>query len=239
MPRPSSPVSDAASGGLTPAAVTDRLPRGYRIQRDWNVKAHYRLVTEGVMHLKRIKSATFITCTTMAAFMALATPAHAASSAATASPRLASATCTFAVADLGFFYFEPKSDLSLAWSSEGAASGNTVMLGNKKPSSALDCFKPQGFGDSYFEYQQYSSGLCLNVAGNSYSPGAYIILYPCVSTANERFYTLVNNYGIQLQSESSGLCVYLKSGLSVYSILEQEPCYGPGPTLQEFYAADS
>jgi hypothetical protein len=40
-------------------------------------------------------------------------------------------------------------------------------------------------------------------------------------------------------AQRSGLCVYLKNGLNVYSILEQEPCYGPGPTLQEFYAADS
>jgi Ricin-type beta-trefoil lectin domain-like len=191
------------------------------------------------MNLTRLRSTAFITCTAMAAFIALAAPARAGSFAATASPQLASATCTFATADLGYFYYEPKSDLSLAWSSEGAQAGNTVMLGNKKPSSALDCFKPQGFGHSYFEYQQYSSGLCLNVAGDSHSAGAYIILWPCVSTANEMFYTLVNGYGIQLQSESSGLCVYLKSGLNVYSILEQEPCYPPGVTLQEFYAASS
>jgi hypothetical protein len=171
-------------------------------------------------------------------------PAQAASSGTTVSQRPDSPDstgCLFAVANLNYRYYGPNYDRGLVWSSVGPASGNAVELGYKKSSSSLDCFKALGgFGNDEFEYEQYDPpGLCLNVAGNSYTAGAWIILYACVSTANERFIEYGTSYGIQLQSASSGLCVDLTNGLNPYSILDQEPCGNPGDIYQEWYPASS
>ena len=68
---------------------------------------------------------------------------------------------------------------NLDWSSR-SASGNAVMLGNKSSSSTLDCFHEEGGGNDEVAFMQdKSTSLCLNVAGNSHSVGAWVILYPC------------------------------------------------------------
>jgi Ricin-type beta-trefoil lectin domain len=184
------------------------------------------------MNLHRIKSAALITCTVIAAFIPMATSAQAASSASTASQQAAaSPSCTYAVANLNFAYYGPAADQSLAWSSENS----DAMLGNVKTSSPLDCFKQLSYGNNQWAFKQYSSGFCLNVAGNSHAVGAWIILYPCVSSTNELFREDASGGDIQLQSESSGLCIDLRSGLNVYSNLEQKPCGKFGDIYQTWY----
>ena len=181
------------------------------------------------MHLKRVKPAAMIAATVMASLVALASPAHAASSSTTASRQLDSITdtCAYATGDLHYAYWEPVADQSLAWSSEGAASGNAVMLGNLKSSSPLDCFKQENYGHGQIAFEDFQADLCLNVAGASHAAGAWIILYPCGTVPNnERFNENPSSIGIELQSISSGLCIDVSNGYKAYSILEQEPCGG-------------
>jgi opacity protein-like surface antigen len=181
------------------------------------------------MHLKRVKPAAMIAAAVMASLIALASPAQAASSPATASqqPDSVGDTCAYAVGNLHYAYWEPEADSSLAWSSEGAASGNAVMLGNVKSSSPLDCFKEQYFGNGQIAFEDYLASLCLNVAGNSHAAGAWIILYACGNYPNnERFSENPTSNGIELQSITSGLCIDVANGYKAYSIIEQEPCGG-------------
>jgi Ricin-type beta-trefoil lectin domain len=196
------------------------------------------------MILNRLKSAALITCAIMGASISLASTAQAATSSATASQRpVASDTapsCAYSSANLHFEYWGPLADRSMVWSSRGSASGNAVLLGNKSTSSPLDCFKGLGYGHGYFAFQQNNSDLCLNVAGNSKSAGAWIILYDCVSTANELFSVNTIDNETQLQSESSGLCIDLGNGFNAYSHLEQKPCSGTrGDIYQEWTYATS
>ena len=195
------------------------------------------------MILNRIKSAALITCAIMGASISLAATAQAASSSATASQRpvasAAVASCAYSSANLHFNYWGPAANKNLVWSSRGSASGNGVLIGNKSTSSSLDCFKGLGFGGGAFEFQQNQSDLCLNVAGNSRSPGAWIILYPCISTSNEKFTLNFYNDQTQLQSVSSGLCIDVANGFNVYSQLVQKTCQGRSDIYQEWTFATS
>jgi hypothetical protein len=194
------------------------------------------------MILSRIKSAAVITCAIMGASIPLAATAQAASSSAAASQRpvvTAAASCAFSSANLHFYYWGPATDRSLVWSSRSSASGQGVILENKSTSSSLDCFKALGFGSGVFEFQQNQSSLCLNVAGNSRSVGAWIILYPCISTSNEKFNIGFFNNQTQLQSVSSGLCIDLSNGFNVFSQLEQKTCQGRNDIFQEWTVAQS
>jgi hypothetical protein len=143
-------------------------------------------------------------------------------------------SCAYSSALLHFYYWGPAANTGLVWSSAGSASGNPVLLGNKKTSSPLDCFKVLGFGGGVDEFQQNNSSLCLNVAGNSKSAGAWIILYDCVSSANEKFRVDFLNGQTQIQSVSSGLCLDLGDGFHVLSHLEQKTCQSPSDTYQEW-----
>jgi hypothetical protein len=126
----------------------------------------------------------------------------------------------------------------LVWSSRGSAAGNGVLIGNKSTTSSLDCFKALGFGGGVFEFQQnQSDDLCLNVAGNSKSAGAWIILWPCVSSSNEKFSTGFLNNETQLRSVSSGLCIDVGNGFNVFSQLEQKPCQSRSDIFQLWTAA--
>jgi ricin-type beta-trefoil lectin protein len=201
------------------------------------------------MKLNRIRAVAVAACAIIGASIPLASAAQAAPfSAATSSsaaaahrPAVADAapTCAYSSANLHFYYWGPPSDKSLVWSSTSSSSGNAVLLGNKKTSSPLDCFKSLGFGHSQFSFQQNNSDLCLNVAGNSKSSGAWIILYPCVSTANEKFTLDTYNNETQLQSVSSGLCVDLGNGYNALSHLEQKACQGRSDKYQEWTYATS
>jgi Ricin-type beta-trefoil lectin domain len=195
------------------------------------------------MKLNRISTAALIACAIMGASISLASTAQAATSSAAASYRPAvsnaAPTCAYSSANLHFYYWGPASDPSLVWSSTSSTSNNPVLLGNKKPSSPLDCFKGLGYGHSQFAFQQNNSALCLNVAGNSKSSGAWIILYPCVSTANELFTVNTYNGETQLQSVSSGLCIDLGNGYNVLSHLEQKTCQSRSDKYQEWNYATS
>lgn len=195
------------------------------------------------MILNRINSAALITCAIMGASISLAATAQAASSSAAASQRpvvtTAAASCAFSSANLHFDYWGPATDKKLVWSSRSSASGNGVLLENKSTSSSLDCFKALGFGGGAFEFQQNQSSLCLNVAGNSRSVGAWIILYPCLSTSNEKFYVGFFNGQTQLQSVSSGLCIDLVNGFNINSQLVQKTCQGRNDIFQEWTLATS
>lgn len=195
------------------------------------------------MILNRIKSAALITCAIMGASISLAATAQAATSSATASQRPVAnplvASCAYSSAHLHFNYWGPAANKNLVWSSRGSASGNGVLIGNKSTSSSLDCFKALGFGGSAFEFQQSQSGLCLNVAGNSRSPGAWIILYPCLSTSNEKFTINFFNNQTQLQSVSSGLCIDLVNGFNLNSQLVQKTCQSRSDLFQEWTFATS
>jgi hypothetical protein len=195
------------------------------------------------MIINRIKSAALITCAIMGASISLAATAQAASSSATASQRpVASAArsgCAYASANLHFNYWGPAAHGNLVWSSRGSASGNGVLIGNKSTSSSLDCFKALGFGGGAFEFQQYQSSLCLNVAGNSRSAGAWIILYPCISTSDEKLTLNFFNNQTQLQSVSSGLCVDMANGFQIFSQLVQKSCQSRSDIYQEWTFATS
>jgi Ricin-type beta-trefoil lectin domain len=191
------------------------------------------------MIVNRIKSAALIACAVMGASISLASTAQAASSSATASQRVVANnhSCAFAVANLGFSYWGPNADRSMVWASEGLKLGNAVLLGNKSTTSPVDCFKQQhdDAGGPNFAFQQNESGLCLNVAGNSKSAGAWIILWDCVSTPNEFFSLNTVNGETQLRSLSSGLCIDLGNGFNTYSHVEQKPCSGTrGDIYQEW-----
>jgi hypothetical protein len=179
----------------------------------------------------------------MGASISLAATAQAASSSATASQRPVAntllASCAFSSAKVHFNYWGPASKRNLVWSSHGSASGNGVKIENKSTSSSLDCFKALGFGGGAFEFQQNQSDLCLNVAGNSRSPGAWIILYPCVSTSNEKFTLGFFNGQTQLQSVSSGLCIDLTNGFNLNSQLVQKTCQSRADIFQEWTFAMS
>ena len=195
------------------------------------------------MILNRIKTAVLITCAIMGASISLAATAQASTSSATASQRPAAsdaaASCAYSSALLHFYYWGPAANKSRVWSSRGSASGNGVLIGNKSTTSPLDCFKGLGFGGGAFEFQQNQSDLCLNVAGNSKSSGAWIILYPCLSTSNEKFYVNTYNNETQLQSASSGLCIDVANGFNVYSQLEQKTCQSRSDIYQEWTYATS
>lgn len=197
------------------------------------------------MKMGRISSVALVACAILGASTSLATTAQASSSVAVAAQHASapqrpasnedSPSCTFATANLHFHYWGPASDSSLVWSSTSPTSGGAVLLGNKKASSPLDCFKGQSFGGGVFAYQQYASPeLCLNVAGNSKSSGAWIILYSCVYSPNERFQEEYDYGDLQLKSVSSGLCVDLGDGYNVLSHVEQKPCQSLGYKSQEW-----
>src|ERR1700677_70613 len=201
------------------------------------------LRTERTMILNRIGTAALIACAIVGTSTSVASTAQAATFSATGShgPVVSETapTCAYSSANLHFDYWGPASNSSLVWSSTSSTSGNAVLIGNKKPSSPLDCFKPQGFGNYVFEFQQNNSDLCLNVAGNSHASGAWIILYDCVSSANEKFTIDTINSETQLQSVSSGLCVDVGDGFNVLSHLEQKPCQGRSDIYQEWTFATS
>lgn len=200
------------------------------------------------MKLNRIRTAALVACAIIGAATSLASTAQAATSSAASSSVAAphrlvvpdtAPTCAYSSANLHFYYWGPASDSSLVWSTTSSSSNAPVLLGNKKTTSPLDCFKALGFGHGQFSFQQNNSELCLNVAGNSDASGAWIILYPCDSTANEKFSLDTINNETQLQSVSSGLCVDLGDGYNVLSHLEQKPCQGRSDVYQEWTYAMS
>lgn len=201
------------------------------------------------MILNRKSTAALIACALMGASASLASTAHAASSSAARSasgvaahrPAAASSapTCAYSSANLHFNYWGPSSDHNLVWSSTSSTSNNPVLLENKSSSSSLDCFKALGFGNGVFEFEQNNSSLCLNVAGDSHSSGAWIILYSCVSSSNEKFRIGFVNNQTQIQSVSSGLCLDLSNGFNVLSHVEQKTCQSPSDIYQEWTALSS
>jgi hypothetical protein len=183
------------------------------------------------MKLHRIKLITFITCGMMAVSISAGTTAHAAISAATASQRPAATAvgCDYWTADLGYRYYEADKDRSLDWTARsGATSGSAVVFEPVSGSSLTDCFKAQGgFAGGAIAFQLASSDLCLNIAGNSHSVGAWAILYPCTYPSNELFYVApsgTDDGSTQIESASSGLCLDLSNGYNRGSILEQKAC---------------
>jgi hypothetical protein len=192
------------------------------------------------MFLNRISSAALITCAIMGVSASAVSTAQAASSSATASQRPAAShsapLCEYSSAVLGFFYWVPPADTNLAWSSTSSTSGNAVLLGIKKYTSPLDCFKIYGYvynGRPADTLTQNNSSLCLNVAGNSKAAGAWIILYDCVSSPNEKFYINFVDNETQLQSVSSGLCIDAGNGLVALSHIVQEPCSKQGSNANQ------
>lgn len=192
------------------------------------------------MFLNRIRSAALITCAVMGVSASAVPTAQAASSSATASQRPAASdsapTCYYSASFLGFFYWGPPADTNLVWSSTSSTSGNAVLLGIRKSSSPLDCFKIYGSvvsGRAVDTYEQNNSSLCLNVAGNSKAAGAWIILYDCVFSPNEEFYENFVDNETQLQSVSSGLCIDAGNGLVALSHIVQEPCSKQGSNADQ------
>jgi Ricin-type beta-trefoil lectin domain-like len=84
------------------------------------------------------------------------------------------------------------------------------------------------FGGQLFAFQLANSDLCLNVARNSHSVGAWIILWPCTYSSNELFLPVATGLGddsIGLETYGSGgLCIDLTNGYNKGSILEQKAC---------------
>jgi hypothetical protein len=192
------------------------------------------------MFLNRISSAALITCAVIGVSASAVSTAQAATSSATASQRPAASdsapTCAYSSAFLGFFYWGPPADTNLVWSSTSSTSGNAVLLGNKKSTSPLDCFKIYGYvvsGTAADAFEQNNSSLCLNVAGNSKAAGAWIILYDCVSSSNEKFYPDFVDNETQLKSVSSGLCIDAGNGLVALSHIVQEPCSQQGSNADQ------
>jgi Ricin-type beta-trefoil lectin domain len=175
----------------------------------------------------------------MAITIPLTSTASAATSPATASGAAAShrspgantEACWFWSANLHYPYWEADKDRSMAWwARNGATQGNPVILEPQDGNSILDCFQSQGgFGNNLFAYQLANSDLCLNVAGNSHSVGAWIILWPCTYSSNELF-SIVNNglndnsVALETYGGNGGLCIDLTNGYNRGSILEQKAC---------------
>jgi hypothetical protein len=186
------------------------------------------------MNLRRAMPTALIACALMAVSLPLATTAQAATSAKTAPQRSAvdAEGCTYFTADLGYTYYEADKDRGLTWTARsGATSGSAVILEPVNGSINTDCFHVQGgFGGSRLAFKLANSELCLNIAGNSDSVGAWAILYPCTYPTNELFYVGpagTGDGGIEIESASSGLCLDLDNGYNRGSILEQKDCkYG-------------
>jgi hypothetical protein len=188
------------------------------------------------MNLYRVKAAALVACALMAASIPLAATAQAATSGTATSQRPATSGygCWYDTALLHYHYFEADGNKSLDWTaSNNGASNSPLILEPVSSSSALDCFKGEGGtgGNGRIEFQLANSDLCLNIAGDSHSIGAWVILYPCNDALNEQFTIFnagVNDMAIRIKSSSSGLCIDLTNGsLSQGTILNQNNCkYG-------------
>jgi hypothetical protein len=183
------------------------------------------------MKLHRVLPTALIASALMAAALPLATTAQAATAAKTAPqrPAVTAEGCTYWNAVLGYRYYEADKDRGLDWTARsGATSGSATILEPVNGSINTDCFHIQaGFGNSQVAFKLANSELCLNIAGNSHSVGAWAILYPCTYPSNELFYeddAGTGDGGIQIQSASSGLCLDLSNGYNRGSILEQKAC---------------
>jgi Ricin-type beta-trefoil lectin domain len=96
-----------------------------------------------------------------------------------------------------------------------------------------------GFGNGEAAFQLAHSDLCLNIAENSRSVGAWVILWPCTFPSNEMFYvgrSGLNDNSFDLISVSSGLCVDLSAGWHTGSILVQKTCIQGDPWQAWFLA---
>jgi len=184
------------------------------------------------MNLRRVMPAALIACAVMVVSIPLGATAHAATSVKTAPkrPAVSAEGCTYFTALLGYTYYEADKDRGLTWTARsGATSGSATVLEPVNGSINTDCFHVVGgFGGGYLAFKLANSELCLNIAGNSHSVGAWAILYPCIPyPLNELF--IVNpagtgDGGIQIESASSGLCLDLNNGYNRGSILEQKAC---------------
>jgi hypothetical protein len=183
------------------------------------------------VNLRKIRFIALSACTLMAVSVPVATAAQAATSSTAASHRTTVAEaqgCSFDTANLHDVYVEAAGDKNLDWTARNSATqGNPVILEPVSGSSDLDCFQPQGNIPGHpgaLEFQLANSDLCLNVKGDSHSVGAYIILWPCVSSANEAFYVSESGVNdseqIQAYSSNSLLCIDLDNGYQRGSILE-------------------
>lgn len=184
-----------------------------------------------MMNLHRAKLTALIACVLTAFTIPLATTAQAATIVSQRPVASSSAGCSYYTADLGYAYYEADKDRSLDWwARNSATSGNPVILEPVSGSSSLDCFHEQGNFSGHpntIAFQLANSDLCLNIAGNSYSVGAWVILYACVYTTNELFYVGTagtGDTGLMYESASSGLCIDLDNGYNRGSILEQKTC---------------
>jgi hypothetical protein len=164
---------------------------------------------------------------------AAASPAAASGAAAShRSARVDSEPCWYWSSLLHYDYWQADKDRSMVWSARSngtPAQGNAVILEPQNSNSILDCFKPEGgFGNNLVAWQLANSALCLNVAGDSHSVGAWIILWPCTYSSNELFLPVANGLDDDSTSYetygSGGLCIDLDNGYNRGSILEQKEC---------------
>ena len=178
--------------------------------------------------MHRVKPTALIAVALMAVSIPLATTAQAATSGTAASQHAWG--CAIDNALLETHYYEADQNRSVDWTaSNNGASNSPLILEPVSGSSSLDCFKPEGgFGGCRFELQLVASDLCLNIAGDSHSVGAWVILWPCNSASNELFSTVnaqVGDQAFQIKSSSSGLCIDVTNGsLSPGTILNQNNC---------------
>jgi Ricin-type beta-trefoil lectin domain-like len=186
-------------------------------------------------NMHRVKLTVLIAVALMAVSIPLATTTQAATSGTTVSqqPDTSSYGCWYDTGLLHYHYFEADGNKSLDWTaSNNGASNSPLILEPVSSSSALDCFKPEGgTGDGRIEFQLANSDLCLNIAGDSHSIGAWVVLWPCNDAYNEQFTIFnagLNDMAIRIKSYSSGLCMDLTNGsLNQGTILNQNNCkYG-------------
>jgi hypothetical protein len=127
-------------------------------------------------------------------------------------------------------YIYPATDKSLDWWGNGYR--NPVELESVSSSSPDDCFKIlAGYSNGQFELQLWQTDYCLNIAGDSTSVGAHVILYQCVASDNELFSFGIPGIpgGNSFVSSSSGFCIDLSNGWNAGSILVQKNCLRNDP----------
>jgi ricin-type beta-trefoil lectin protein len=185
----------------------------------------------------RFRSAALAIGAIMALSIPLATTAQGAT-AATTKPLLpaTAGSCSYDTDNLGDAYMYPDARTNLDWWAEDGnalSDSGPVTLEGVSSSSNLDCFHiVSDFGNSELTYQLAQSSLCLNIAGNSKSVGAWVIMYDCTYPPNELFNIFpshVDNGTYVLESVSSGLCVDLSNGWNAGSILVQKACVNDDP----------
>jgi hypothetical protein len=169
---------------------------------------------------------------------ALATTAQGAAAATLKPLRPAVAgSCAFDIGNLAQNYMYPDARTNLdVWAVDGDAlsdEGKPAELESPSSSSNLDCFQVQGgFGNGEVGIKLAQSSLCFNIAGDSHSAGAWVIMYNCTYPSNELFYEVGSGLGNAtgvFRSVSSGLCIDLSGGFNAGSILEQKACSSDDP----------